>query len=145
MQRLIIVGNVGKDPIEAYSQSGTRSVQFSVATKEVYYDKDKQKKEVTTWFRCNAYNTNGDNILKYVKQGNKVCIEGKISTYEYEKNNQKQFGWSVIVERIEFLSSPSASDRKVNEPQKKFDDNSAWGGTSFNQENFDFNADDIPF
>jgi len=146
MQRLTIIGHVGKDPIEAYTKTGTRSVQFSVATKETYL-KNNEKQEKTTWFQCSAWGKTGENILTYVKQGNRIYLEGRINTYEYDKQGQKHFGWNVSVDKVEFLGGHNQQGRNDTvKALKAIDDNSAFGGTKFkSQSDFDFSADDIPF
>lgn len=107
MQKLIITGNLGKDPEIKSFENGGKVANFTVGvTERGYTTKDgKTVPDHTEWFNC-VVKQNGlaGVVEQYVKKGNKVLIEGKIRTREYEKEGQKKYAQEVIVESMELLT-----------------------------------------
>jgi len=106
MQKIQIVGNIGKDAEVRNLEGGKSVISFSVAVTEKYKDK-----ETTTWFNCQKWNA--ENIGQYLKQGTKVYVEGKILEREHEGKKY----WSVNVEHLELFSTVK------KESQEKSNDN----------------------
>lgn len=130
MQKLIITGNLGKDPEIKSFENGGKVANFTVGVTERGY-KTKDGKDIpdhTEWFNC-VVKQNGlaGVVEQYVKKGNKVLIEGKIRTREYEKGGQKKYVQEVIVESMELLTpkgegSSQQSSQPVEQPEQQSSD-----------------------
>ena len=85
VNKVILVGNVGKDPEVRTTQDGTKIVQFSLATSETWNDKASgERKERTEWHRIVVFNERiGDVVEKYVRKGSKVYVEGAVQTRKW--------------------------------------------------------------
>lgn len=78
-QKLIIAGNLGKDPELKFIQSGDAVTSFSVATNRKYTDKTGQKVDETTWFRVSVWGKQAESCNQYLKKGSKVLVEGRLN------------------------------------------------------------------
>lgn len=77
-QKIIIVGNLGKDPEMRYAQSGDAVTSFSVATSRKYTNKNGEKVEETTWFRVSVWGKQAESCNQYLKKGKSVLVEGRL-------------------------------------------------------------------
>ena len=134
MQKFIVIGNLGKDPEVKSFDNGGKVATFTIADTERGY-KTKDGKEIqphTEWFNCVVRQTGLVGVVEqYLKKGNKVYVEGKIKTREYEKEGQKREAKEVIVESLELLtpkgegsvSTPASTPQPQPTPQKEDDSN----------------------
>ena len=76
--KIIIVGNLGKDPELRYTPQGVAVCDFSMATNEKKRDKSGEFQEVATWFRVTLWRNQAENAAKYLKKGSQVFIEGRL-------------------------------------------------------------------
>lgn len=100
VNKVMILGNVGKDPEIRSMQSGGRVANFSVATSESWRDKSSgERKEKTEWHRITVWPEQLVNIVeKYVHKGDKIYIEGQIETRKWTDNQgQERFSAEVVV------------------------------------------------
>lgn len=100
--KVIIVGNLGKDPEIRTLNNGDRVANLSVATSETWRDKASgEKKEKTEWHRVTVFN---DNITKvcenYLKKGSTIYLEGKLQTRKYEQNGVEKYATEVVLDRF---------------------------------------------
>lgn len=113
MQKTIITGNLGADPIVKSFENGGKVANFNVGVTERGYKTQNGVvvPEHTEWFRC-VVKSNGlcGVVEQYVKKGNKVMIVGKHRTREYEKDGQKSTITELIVEELELLTPKGQSD-----------------------------------
>lgn len=113
MQKTIITGNLGADPIVKAFENGGKVANFNVGVTERGYKTQNGVvvPEHTEWFRC-VVKSNGLSgvVEQYVKKGNKVMIAGKHKTREYEKDGQKSTITELIVEELELLTPKGQSD-----------------------------------
>ncbi len=88
VNKVILVGNLGKDPEVKMSGSGSKLAQLTIATSDSWKDKQGQKQEKTEWHRVVIFNPNlADVAEKYLKKGSKVYIEGALQTRKWTDNN----------------------------------------------------------
>ena len=107
MQKVILIGNVGKDPEVKSFDNGGKIANFSVGvTERGYTTKDgKNVPEHTEWFNCVVRQSGLAGVVEqYLKKGNKVFIEGKMKTREYEKDGQKRYLTELMVDSMELLT-----------------------------------------
>lgn len=107
LNKIMLIGNVGRDPEMSYTPSGSAVTKFSLAVTQRFTDKASgEKRENTTWFNCVAWNTAAETLSKWVKKGHKLYIEGRMGSREYtDKDNVKRQAWDVTVTEFEFLTS----------------------------------------
>ncbi|MEX2451838.1 MAG: single-stranded DNA-binding protein [Rhodospirillales bacterium] len=102
VNKVILVGNLGRDPEVRFSQAGNKIVNFSMATSERWKDKSSgEQREKTEWHRVVIFDDRlADVAEKYLKKGAKVYIEGQLQTRDYEKEGQKHYVTEVALQRF---------------------------------------------
>ena len=103
MNKIILIGNAGKDP-EITTVSGDRKVaKFSLAVNEYSKNSSGEKVQNTQWFNIVAWDQNAENLAKYLKKGHKVMIEGRLSVKQTDKDGVKYTNVDITVQGFEFL------------------------------------------
>ena len=102
VNKVILVGNLGRDPEVRFSQAGNKIVNFSMATSERWRDKNSgEQREKTEWHRVVVFDERiADVCEKYLKKGSKVYLEGQIQSRDYEKDGQKHYITEVVLQRF---------------------------------------------
>ena len=104
VNKVQIIGTLGRDPEMKYLASGDAVVSVSVATDESYNDKQSgQKVEKTEWHRLTAFGKLAEIIGQYLKKGSKAYFEGKLRTNEYEKDGIKRYSTEIIISDMMML------------------------------------------
>ena len=104
VNKVQIIGTLGRDPEMKYLPSGSAVVTVSVATDESYNDKNSgQKVEKTEWHRMTAFGKLAEIIGQYLKKGSKAYFEGKLRTNEYEKDGIKRYSTEIVVNDMMML------------------------------------------
>ncbi len=128
INKVILVGNLGKDPEVRHLEGGVRVANFPLATNEYYKDKQGTRIERTEWHTIAAWRGLAEMVEKYLKKGQQVYVEGKIRTRQYQdKDNQTRYITEIIAEEITMLGSrppasngqpaPANSANPADEPQ----------------------------
>lgn len=162
INKVILVGNLGKDPEMKYTASGIAIANITVATSESWTDKQtNQKVEKTEWHRVVFFRRLAEVVGEYLTKGSQVYIEGRLQTRKWQdQNGQDRYTTEVIGDKMQMLGSkPSGSgqdSQNQNQTQQQSrsggfrrpgDDNTPHGGGP-QQGGFDdggFTDDDIPF
>ena len=114
--KIILVGNLGRDPELRYTPQGVAVCDFSMATNERKRDKSGEYQDVPTWFRVTLWRNQAENAAKYLKKGNPVYIEGRLSLEEWtDRDGNARQSLSVQATEMHFLSG-GRSDDMANEP-----------------------------
>lgn len=102
VNKVIIVGSLGKDPEIRTLNNGDRVANLSVATSESWRDKSSgEKKEKTEWHRVVVFNDNLTKVAEnYLKKGSSVYLEGKLQTRKYEQNGVEKYATEVVLDRF---------------------------------------------
>ena len=104
MNKAILLGNVGKDPEIRTTGNGTKVASFSLATTEKWKDKDGNSSEATEWHNITAWNNVAKIVESYVKKGDKLLIEGRITNRSYDdKDGNKKYITEVVCNNLELL------------------------------------------
>lgn len=100
VNKVILVGNLGRDPEVRHSQAGAKIVNFSLATSESWKDRSTgERRERTEWHRVVIFNEHLAGIAEqYLRKGSKVYIEGSLQTREYEKDGIKRYSTEVTLQ-----------------------------------------------
>ena len=111
VNKVILIGNLGRDPELRYTQSGSAVVNFSIATSENWTDKNSgERQERTEWHRIVVWGKTGEMCAKYLAKGRTVYIEGRLQTREWEdKEGIKRRTTEVNAQTVQFLGGPRGS------------------------------------
>lgn len=105
VNKVILVGNLGADPELKYTPSNRPVCNLSIATNEVWKDKDGKKQERTEWHRVNVWGDQAEHCSKYLAKGRTVYIEGRLQTRSWDdKEGKKRYSTEVVAERVVFIS-----------------------------------------
>ena len=107
INKVMLIGNLGKDPEIMRLESGVKKASFSLATSENYKNKDGVKTEHTEWHNIVLWRGLADIAESYLKKGNTVYIEGKIRRREYDdKEGQKRYIYEIVGDSLTMLGGP---------------------------------------
>jgi single-strand DNA-binding protein len=107
INKVILIGNLGKDPDIMRLESGVKKASFSLATTEVYKNKEGAKTEHTEWHNIVLWRGLAEVAENYLKKGNSVYIEGRIRKREYEdKEGQKRYITDILGDVMTMLGGP---------------------------------------
>lgn len=117
VNKVTLLGNVGKDPEVKYLDSGVAVASFPLATSETFKDKAGEKQTVTEWHNIILWRGLAEVAEKYVKKGSKLYIEGKIKTEMTEHEGVKKYYTKIIGRELTMLDSkPSGNGHNTEEP-----------------------------
>jgi single-strand DNA-binding protein len=120
MNRVILVGNLTKDPEVRYTPSGTAVGDLRLAINRRYKGTDGEFRDETCFVGVTAWGRQAETCGEYLRKGAPVMIEGRLKYDEWEKDGQKHNRLSVVAERVQFLSGgPKDADaREPKEPRE---------------------------
>ena len=111
VNKVILLGNLGKDPQLDYLQSGTATCKFPMATSRAYKDRDGQQQEETEWHNIVLWGRTAEVAAEYLSKGRPVYIEGRITTRQYEdKQGQTRYFTEIVGERMQLLGDGGGRD-----------------------------------
>ena len=111
VNKVILVGNLGKDPEVKYLDSGVAVANFSLATTENYKNKEGERVSQTEWHNIVLWRGLAEVAEKYIKKGSSVYIEGKIRTRKWEdKEGVTRYSTEILGDNMTMLGSKSLSD-----------------------------------
>jgi len=152
VNKVILLGNLGKDPDIRATQAGSRLASFSIATSTKYRNKDTQQLEdKTEWHRVVVFNDKlADICEKYLRKGSKIYIEGQLQTRKWTDNNGVDKyttevvipNYSGVLTMLDTRSKSSVSDESNNNQLDSAADEAMGGSETSTAEQLD---DDIPF
>ena len=104
VNKVILVGNLGRDPELRYIPSGQAVANFTLATNDRWRDKEGNNQERTEWHRIVAWGKSAENCAQYLQKGRSVYIEGRLQTREWEdKDGNKRQTTETIAQTVQFL------------------------------------------
>lgn len=128
VNRVCLLGSVGKNPEIRNTGDGKKVASLSVATSEYWKDKNGERQEKTEWHRVVIFNQGlADIAEKYVKRGSKIYVEGSLQTRKWKDNNgQERYSTEVVLSAyngsLVLLDGKEKSDNEVEEPEEYNDD-----------------------
>jgi single-strand DNA-binding protein len=115
VNKVILVGHVGKDPDVRHLDSGVTVARFSLATNETYTDKSGKKVTQTEWHNIVVWSKLAEVAEKYVKAGKLLFVEGRLKTSSYDdKEGVKRYKTEIFCDTFRFLGSSGGSDSGGN-------------------------------
>lgn len=137
VNKVILVGRLGKDPEVRHLDNGSVVANFSIATSESYKDKQtNEKKEITEWHNIVAWRGLAEVVEKYAHKGDMMYIEGKLQTRSWEKDGVTRYTTEIVAGSIQLLGNKgSGGGSSDSRPQQN------------NQTTYASNegTDDLPF
>ena len=119
LNKVMLIGHLGKDPEMSYTPSGVAVCKFTLATNESYKGDDGNWIEKTEWHNIVAWRKLAEICSQYLKKGSKIFAEGKIQTDTYEKDGKKNYFTKIVMNEMTMLDpkgsgSTTMSDASVN-------------------------------
>ena len=121
VNKVILIGNLGRVPETRFLPSGSAVANISVATTDTWKDKTSgEKKEATEWHRVVFFGRLAEIVGEYLKKGSQVYVEGRLQTRKYEKDGQDHYSTEIIADTMKMLGSRSGmgggEPREAREP-----------------------------
>ena len=111
LNKCLIIGNLGRDPEMRYTPSGQAVTQFTVAVNRNYKDSQGERQEETEWFRVVAWGQQAEFAAEYLRKGQKVFVEGRIQTRQWEgQDGQKRYTTELVANTIQNLERRPRED-----------------------------------
>lgn len=108
VNKVILVGNLGKDAEVRVTPGGQTVASFSIATTENWTSKEGEKKEQTEWHRIVLWGKTADSLQPYLVKGKQIYLEGRLQTRQWEKEGQKHYTTEVKADKIVLLGGGGA-------------------------------------
>ena len=120
VNRVILIGTLGKDPETKTFANGGSLTQFSIATSEAWTDKTTGEcKEQTEWHNIVLQNRLGEIAQQYLRKGSKVYIEGKLKTRQWtDQNGQERYTTQIKGQQMQMLDSANGNNQQQAQPQQ---------------------------
>jgi single-strand DNA-binding protein len=111
INKVILVGNLGRDPEVTYTPGGMAVAKFSIATSEKWKDKNSgEMQERTEWHRVTAFGRLGEICGEYLSKGRQVYIEGRLQYGSYEKDGVTHYTTDIIAREMKMLGTKGSGD-----------------------------------
>ena len=121
LNKVQIIGRLGRDPELRYSQSGPPVCTLSVATDEGYTDRDGKKVERTEWHRVVLYSKAAENCNQFLKKGSLVYVEGSLQTRKWQdQQGQDRFSTEIKAQRVQFLDKKDGGKPRSSLPSESY-------------------------
>ncbi|MBQ0025638.1 MAG: single-stranded DNA-binding protein [Bacteroidales bacterium] len=165
LNKVLLIGNVGKDPEVRHLESGVSVATITLATTERYKDRGGETKELTEWHTINAWRNLADLAENYIRKGSQIYVEGRIRTRSWDdQNGQKRYVTEILADNIQLLGrreGSGAQNPAPSQPQRAYQaspapqhaqysapaqQSSQYSAPVVNQNDFaDDGTDDLPF
>ena len=147
VNKVILLGNVGRDPETRYAQNGTAVTRFSIATSEIWKDRSSgEQQERTEWHNVVCFARLAEVAGEYLRKGSKVYIEGQLRTSSWEQDGQKKYRTEVNARELQMLDSKGHSETQtppLDEPSLSLEAGDA--AEKSLEDPSGLHKDDIPF
>lgn len=118
LNKVQIIGRLGKDPELRYTQSGSPVCNLSVATDESYTGQDGNKVEKTEWHRITAFQRVAENCANYLTKGSLIYVEGSLTTRKWQdQQGQDRYTTEIKAQRVQFLDRKGDNQGGADHPQ----------------------------
>lgn len=125
VNKVILLGNLGKDPEVHNFENGVKKVSFSLATTETFKNKEGQRVQQTEWHNIVVWRGLAETAEKWLHKGDTIYLEGKLKTRDYEVNGVKKYITEVLVDNMTMVgsrreTSAPPSQGNIQEPQTDY-------------------------
>ncbi len=148
--KIIVVGNLGRDPEMRYTPQGTAVCSFTMATNERRKDKSGEQQDVTTWFKVTVWGKQAETVSKYLTKGRRVYVEGRLHVEEWtDRDGKQRHTLEVNATDVHFIDSAQGVEGiPVNQSARPANANASAaraGGGGSRHSAPDIEDDEIPF
>ena len=105
LNRVQLIGRLGKDPEGKFTPTGKQVTHFSVAVSERWKNRDGENKEYTEWINVEAWARLGEVCTQYLRKGSLVYVEGRLKTDKYVEERETKYFTKVVAQMVQFLDS----------------------------------------
>ncbi len=116
LNRVQLIGYLGKDPETRFTPTGQKVCNFNVAVSRRWTGKEGEAKEATDWFKIEAWDRLGEVCQEYLKKGSLVYLEGRLHTDVYEKEGEKRYITRVVALQMQMLDRKQGEGEPVPPP-----------------------------
>lgn len=121
MNKVLLLGHLGKDPELRHTQSNKAVCNFSLATTESYKDAQGNKQDRTEWHKIIVWDKTGETCAKYLRKGSAALVEGRIATRKYtNKENVEVYATEIVAENVQFLTPGNKGEHSASTPYDPF-------------------------
>jgi single-strand DNA-binding protein len=152
VNKVILVGNLGRDPEVRYTPDNSAITNVSIATTDVWRDKSGEKQERTEWHRVAFFGKLAEIAGEYLKKGSQVYVEGRLQTRKWQdKEGQERYTTEIVADRMQMLGSRGgmgmgdAADMEAPPPASRQGASARSSAPARSGSKFDDLEDDIPF
>lgn len=145
LNKVLLYGNLTRDPELRALPSGMNVVNFSIATNRVFRDRDGKKQEQTDFHNVVVFGRQADTVNQYLKKGSGVFVEGRLQTRSWEKDGQKMYRTEVVADRVQFGPRGGGGGSRTPAADDGQDAGGAPAGGGIDYPKDEINPDDIPF
>lgn len=141
VNKVILVGNLGKDPEVRHLENGRAVANFSLATSETYRNKSGERVTTTEWHNIVMWTPLAEIGEKYLRKGNQIYVEGKLQTRTYDdKDGNRKYITEVVVQNLTMLGGKNEGSSESNSSGYSNNSTADEAVPSYNEE-----TDDLPF
>ena len=156
LNKVMLIGNLGRDPELRHTSNGTAVCDFTMATNETWRDKNNETQTRTEWHRIVVWGRQGENVSKYLRKGRQAFVEGRLQTREWQdRDGNKRTTTEIIATNVVFLKGGGDDGGRGNDgppPPNEYDGppsgggrGNSGGGNSGGGGGDGFSDDEIPF
>ena len=120
LNKVQLIGNLGRDPEIRHTPEGKMVAKFSMAVNRTFKNKDGDTIDDTQWFNVEAWTGLAKVVEDYLKSGDRIYIEGRLKTEKYEKDGETKYFTKVVVKDMIMLGSPRSNRPDVEEDDIPF-------------------------
>jgi single-strand DNA-binding protein len=120
LNRVQLIGNLGKAPESHFTPNGQKVCTFSMAVNRRWKSREGETKEATDWFNIEAWNRLGEICQQYLHKGSLVFVEGRLQTDRYEHEGETRYFTKVIAQQMQMLDRKVEEEPTVEEPEAEF-------------------------
>ena len=144
VNKVILIGNLGKDPEVRHLENGATVANFPIATSESYNDRNTgERRKITDWHDIVVWRGLAEVVEKYVRKGTKIYVEGKLKKRSWQdKEGNTRYSTEVVADELTILSRPDRENRPDNNP---YDSTGTPDAPSKVDEIMNKDEDDLPF
>jgi single-strand DNA-binding protein len=110
LNRIQLIGHLGKDPETRYTPTGKKVCSFTLAVDQKWRSSDGELQESTEWFNIDAWGHTGEICQEYLHKGQLIFVEGRLHTSKYEQQGETRYFTKVIASHMQMLDRPPEAE-----------------------------------
>ena len=114
LNRVQLIGRLGKDPESKFTPTGKKVAHFSLAVSNHWKDKNGETKESTEWVNIEAWGRLGEVCQEYLKKGSLIFLEGRLKTDKYEEKGETRYYTKIVALTLQFLDKKPAEEQMMS-------------------------------